>query len=125
MLSRDHNILWLPESNGYPTEDKWDRAAEYYDKLAEVTSSPESLFRLGVSLHKNGQWEQAAMVYEKCVRHKEDWPEAWLNRGVAHLKLEDYEKAQQAFSKALEYKDDDPEALLGLASVFAKQGKLR
>ncbi len=19
MLSRDHNILWLPESNGYPT----------------------------------------------------------------------------------------------------------
>ena len=20
MLSRDHNILWLPESNGYPTE---------------------------------------------------------------------------------------------------------
>ncbi len=21
MLSRDHNILWLPESNGYPTSD--------------------------------------------------------------------------------------------------------
>ena len=20
MLSRDHNILWLPESNGYPTD---------------------------------------------------------------------------------------------------------
>ena len=61
------------------------------------------------------------MVYEKCVRHKEDWPEAWLNRGVAHLKLEDYDKAQEAFSKVLEYKDDDPEALLGLASILAKQ----
>ena len=35
MLSRDHNILWLPESNGYPTIDQI-KKPQYYRDIAEV-----------------------------------------------------------------------------------------
>ena len=43
MLSRDHNILWLPESNGYPTSHDSGRYPMLYLKvrhLSRLNSSP-------------------------------------------------------------------------------------
>ena len=42
MLSRDHNILWLPESNGYPTSHDFGR----YPKKIKL-AWPELNYSLG------------------------------------------------------------------------------
>ena len=42
MLSRDHNILWLPESNGYPTEFIYGRAVSADQILKGEVPAPES-----------------------------------------------------------------------------------
>ena len=66
MLSRDHNILWLPESNGYPTR------ANLYAKRFRVTSigSTEHWDRIGqfFAAFASGQ-TTASVALKRLVGH--------------------------------------------------------
>ena len=47
MLSRDHNILWLPESNGYPTRVHFGLGSDKSVRLIEITWPSGIMQRMG------------------------------------------------------------------------------
>ena len=68
MLSRDHNILWLPESNGYPT-------LLYLQRLWESLAKLPAVFPDGTPLdEKVYPWLPNSLVSSHFVLLREQRP---------------------------------------------------
>ena len=59
------------------------------------------LFQQAISLSKQGDWKQAAELFQQVASAQPDWPEPKNNLAVALLKLGQVEQARQILEQAV------------------------
>ena len=77
----------------------------------------------GVTLGKQGKYEEAIASYDKAIELKPDYADAWHNKGVILGKQGKYEEEIASYDKAIELKPDDAEAWYNKGVALGEQGK--
>ena len=62
--------------------------------------SGDEYFRKGLSLSKQGRWQEAANAYKESLRLDPNNPQTYLNLGFVYYELGYDREAQEAFDKA-------------------------
>ena len=75
-------------------------------------SSAETYYSIGQNYMEKGNFDMAALGFEKAVELAPDWPEAHNALGEAYVQLLRFRDAVDQFDKAIELKPDYNEAKL-------------
>ena len=73
-------------------------------------SSAEMYYSMGQKYMEKGDFDMAALGFEKAVELARDWPEAHNALGMAYVQLLRFRDAVDHFNKAIELKPDYNEA---------------
>ncbi len=75
-----------------------------FDAISEDdrADNPKAWNRRGITLFREGRYQDALSAFNQAILLKEDDPEAWNYKGEALFRLERPEEALVAFKKALE-----------------------
>jgi tetratricopeptide (TPR) repeat protein len=68
-----------------------------------VRSQPQQrddFFEQGLTLAKQGRWEEALAAYQESLRVNPDNPQTYLNIGFVYYEMGYDQKAQKAFDRA-------------------------
>ncbi len=76
---------------------------------------------MGMTLARQGQFEQALAAFEEAVRLKPDWAEGHFGLGMTLLSRGRPEPAARALRRAIDLQPHYPEALVGLGEVLQRQ----
>lgn len=77
----------------------------------------------GISLLKQGKYNESIRALNKALEIKPDYGPAWANKGTAFLILCKYNESLQAYNKAIEINSNDAVAWNGKGNVFYKMDK--
>ena len=74
---------------------------------------------------KEGNWENAAILFESLLQNDGENGKNWFNHGTALLQLKSYERAETAFSRSLELGFNRNQSMIQLAKIAAhrQQGR--
>lgn len=79
-------------------------------------------FIKGKRLYSKGDYQAAAVAYERAVSSDPDFARGYIELGLAYNQLEKYGEAEKAFSTAVGIHEDSC-AQCGLGMVYHRQGK--
>ena len=77
----------------------------------------------GISLLKQGKYNESLMAFDKALEIKTDYGPAWANKGAALLVLGKYNESLQAYNKAIAINSNDAVAWNGKGKVLYLTGK--
>ena len=66
-----------------------------------VAADVHDQFQQAISLSKQGDWKQAAKLFQQVASEQPEWPEPKNNLAVALLKLGQVEQARQVLEQAV------------------------
>ena len=84
----------------------------------EIPYLYKKLERLGFLCLKRGEFEEAAEIYEKVLKYKNDSDEILTNLGLSLKKIKNFNQAEVSFKKALEINPNRIEALANLGYLY-------
>ena len=73
---------------------------------ASAQKSAEDIVREGITLHDEGQFEEAIAKYQEALKLKPDWGLALYEIALSYVSLEDQKQALKYASKALKIPGD-------------------
>ncbi|MCQ2736119.1 MAG: tetratricopeptide repeat protein [bacterium] len=103
-------------------EGKTDEAIEIADQLSALSLDPANFLLKGYALLKNGDFEQAAGMFEDYLSFMPFDYRGWLLSGIASLRCGKEDAARLAFEKSLLYSDGKPVYRLNLGLCYAACG---
>ena len=77
----------------------------------------------GISLLKQGKYNESLLAFNKALVIKTDYGPAWANKGAALLLLGNYNESLQAYNKAITINSNDAVAWNGKGKVLYLAGK--
>ncbi len=88
-----------------------------------VQRNTTDLNKEGISLLKQGKYNESIRALDKALEIKPDYGPAWANKGTDLLILGRYNESLQAYNKAIEINSNDAVAWNGKCNVLFKMGK--
>lgn len=79
-------------------------------------------YYLATAYYKNGQYEEAAGIYDAILAMKPNETDAWYFKGCTALKLNDYEGAKANFEKAVSLEPKNFDQMIEIYSAFSQEG---
>ena len=92
-------------------------------KAAAESAAIRSAFEAGVTLIKDGKYDDAIAKFNEVIAKIPNCAECFNNIGEAHLRKKEYDQAEAAYKKAIGANANSPEAYMGLANLYTAQGK--
>lgn len=127
LLSRHRNNLSananLTVGDELRDKQKLTEAVEFYRRSFEQNSSRlVTYIRLGVTLMRVKQFDEALTVLQQAAEKFPDKPEAHYFTGMAAREKQNFQVAEAAFRRALELRPDDVDTLAQLGFVVGERG---
>jgi predicted TPR repeat methyltransferase len=95
------------------------------DKVLSIMEpTVKQIFQQAITARREGEFEEAAKLYQKIVASQPNFPEAHNNLGDILFKLKRIEEAELSFRKAIELKVNFAEAHKNLGTVLLHLRKL-
>jgi predicted O-linked N-acetylglucosamine transferase (SPINDLY family) len=91
--------------------------------VAKNDRKVEATFQQGVAALNDGRFADAAVAFDRALRHRPRDAVLWMNLAQARRKLGDFEAASSAASRALELEPSQTLARRILADALTNQGK--
>ncbi len=88
----------------------------------ETHKDIRKLYAQGEALYNDGEYQQALIILDKCIRENATFAEAYLTRAATRQQLKDLQGAHIDYSIYVELQPDQPEALYSLAALRYKLG---
>ncbi|MFO7867128.1 MAG: tetratricopeptide repeat protein [Candidatus Aminicenantes bacterium] len=88
---------------------------------------PQKLYKTGLDLYEEGEYEKALAVFEEFIEEQPDLYEARVNLGNCYIQLGEYDKAMKEFEFVLEKLKEEYADLEGnktAASLYASLGEI-
>jgi len=86
-------------------------AAPYLARLPEDAElDPQAEINLGISRYNDGNYDEAAAIFEKVLESNSEMPEALYFAGLVHINQQKNEQALAELTKFLEVAPDHPKA---------------
>lgn len=101
---------------------KFTELSELYAELIDETEAP-ILEKLALALADHKLYKEAAIVFERGVKHASKNSQLLNYLGLTYLELEDYEKSYGCFNKAIKLNPDFPDYYNNIGKALLKQGE--
>ena len=98
-------------------------AAIYRELVAALPENPGLHMDLGLALHMEGKYREAADQFQAAVRRDPGMEPAWLLLGLTYRKLDEPQKAVEPLERAVKLRPDDRRAQLELADADLSVGR--
>ncbi|MFT6582413.1 MAG: tetratricopeptide (TPR) repeat protein [Alphaproteobacteria bacterium] len=100
-----------------------DIAAPHYQRLVDLTPSPENFVNLGACQQENGDLDGAIVQYQTAIERDADYGPASTNLGLALLETGALADAVAPLERGVELDPKDALALNGLGAVYLRLGR--
>ena len=100
-----------------------DIATPHYQRLVELTPSPENLVNLGACQQENGDLDDAIVQYQNAIEQDATYGPASTNLGLALLENGALADAVAPLARGVELDPEDALALNGLGAVYLRLGR--
>jgi len=112
----------------YRTQEKWDLAADAYDKALKATAPDDPaawqiIYAKGISLERAGKWDQAEPLLQQALKLQPDQPQvlnylgySWIDRG------ENLKQALSLIDRAVAQRPDDGYVVDSLGWAYYRLG---
>ncbi|MCB1022424.1 MAG: tetratricopeptide repeat protein [Bryobacterales bacterium] len=94
------------------------------DRLRQYPGDPLLNGELGMALHANRRYQEAAVLYDRARKIHPTVFRWEYYRGLVLSELNDVDEAAASFKRALEINPDDPNASLALAQLYFKSARM-
>jgi tetratricopeptide (TPR) repeat protein len=112
--SPDQDDIYISLGNIYFSEDRYDEAAEVYEKAVKISSSSDNHYALGQAYLYTGRHSAADQEFNTFLRMEPDKPDGYYGLGLNFSKQGRYEDAIIQFKEAIRV---DPEFYDGYAEM--------
>lgn len=124
----DIRLIARGEGITYLALTRYDEAIEsFHESLHASDGVVENMdydinYYLATAYYKNGQYEEAAGIYDAILALKPDETDAWYFKGCTSLKMNDYEGAKTYFEKAVALEPKNFDQMIEIYSAFSEEG---
>jgi protein O-mannosyl-transferase len=96
---------------------------EYYASLKILPNYTEALYNMGWNFYSMGNYDSAAVAFQKCINADRRYVAAYQNLGVIYFNKKDYGRAIPIFEQALSVSQNNADIYGNLGAAFFNIGR--
>lgn len=124
-LAPGDSLIYNNLGRFYLQQRRWADANIYFRKAAEISSSAESYYYLGLIQNAGKEWRAALNYFKKMHSENIYFPGTYFQEGYANLKLNRRTEAEKFYMKSIQTDPDYSEAYLHLGLMYYQDDRLK